>query len=89
MKNQRQRDPNNLPKVPQLVNTTLKVINRVLQKKKKNTRKTYVKKTGKESFSEKVACKLRHEGLEGAVKHDKSHWKGIPSRRSRRCKALT
>ena len=35
MKNQRQRDPNNLPKVPQLVNTTLKVINRVLQKKKK------------------------------------------------------
>ena len=35
MKNQRQRDPNNLPKVPQLVNTNLKVINRVLQKKKK------------------------------------------------------
>lgn len=35
MKNQRQRDPKNLPRVPQLVNTTLKAINTVLQEKKK------------------------------------------------------
>lgn len=77
-----------MPRVPQLVNTTLKAINTVLQEKK-NTRKTYVRKTGQESCSEKVACKLRHEGLEGAVRHDKSLWKGIPSRRSRGTKALT